>query len=125
MLSEMAAKFINEISHDAHTNAINHGFYEDIAELIEYLSVNDQPRLVKIAQRNFVLAQLAKIASEIGEAVAAIQHDEFMEHLPEELADISIRTYDLADFLGYHHGFDVVAKMEHNRNRPRMHGKTC
>lgn len=125
MTNELIANIINEASEQAHLNAQDHGFYDAIDNLLDYLIVNDQPKLAAIAKRDFVLAQLAKIASEVGEAVAAIQHSEDYEHLSEELADITIRTLDLAAFLGYHHGYDVMTKMEHNKNRPRLHGKTC
>ncbi len=121
----LLAQFINDFAAFAHENAVNHGFYDDIHNLMDYLNVNDQPKLANVAMRDFILAQLAKIASEVGEAVAAIQHSETYEHLSEELADIAIRTADLANFLDYQHGFDIMHKMETNRNRPRLHGKTC
>ena len=121
----LVAQFVNDLSINAHDNAVDHGFYDDIENLIDYLSVNDQPKLAAIAKRDFVLAQLAKIASEVGEAVHAVQHSENYEHLSEELADITIRTVDLAAYLDYHHGFDIEHKMQTNRKRPRLHDKTC
>lgn len=125
MIYTQMADSINFAAKLAHENACEHGFYADIDNLTNYLMVNDQPRLAEIAKRDFVLAQLAKIASEIGEAVAVIQHDRFMEGLNEELADITIRTMDLANYLSYRHGNDVAAKMERNRKRPHLHGKVC
>lgn len=125
MIYDKMAESVNFASKLAHENACEHGFYDDIDNLTDYLVVNDQPELAEIAKRDFVLAQLAKIASEIGEAVAVIQHDRFMEGLREELADITIRTIDLAAYLNYQHGNDVAAKMERNRKRPHLHGKVC
>ena len=126
MIYDQITDKMNYASTLAHENASEHGFYDDIDNLIDYLMVNDQPKLAKIAQRDFILAQLAKIASEIGECVAVIQKNEhYSEGLPEELADITIRTMDLADYLGYNHGTDVSAKMERNSRRPRLHGKIC
>ena len=119
------AEYLNEASTLAHENATTHGFYDDIDNLIDYLTVNDQPRLAEIAQRNFILAQLAKICCEVGECVEVIQKQRYYEGLSEELADIAIRTADLAGYLGYHHGTDIAAKMERNANRPRLHGKLC
>ena len=125
MIYTQIADSINAASKFAHENACEHGFYDDIDNVMDYLNVNDQPRMAENARRDFVLAQLAKIASEVGEAVAVIQHDRFMEGLSEELADITIRTIDLAQYLGYQHGNDVAAKMERNAKRPRLHGKVC
>ena len=76
---------INGMASDIHLNAVKHGFYEEADDMIAYLAVNDLPGLVKVAKTNFVLAQIAKIASEAGEAVSAIQHGNWNE-LPEELA---------------------------------------
>ena len=115
---------ISGMASEIHDNAVKHGFYEEADDMIAYLAVNDLPGLVKVTKTNFVLAQLAKIMSEGGEAVAAIQHDEW-EELPEELADIVIRTLDLADYLGYPIGDVILAKMEKNKNRPYKHGKVC
>jgi phosphoribosyl-ATP pyrophosphohydrolase len=115
---------INGMAADIHCNAVMHGFYEEADDMIAYLAVNDLPGLVKVAKTNFVLAQIAKIASEAGEAVSAIQHGNWNE-LPEELADIVIRTLDLAAYLGYPIGDVIIAKMEKNKNRPYKHGKEC
>lgn len=125
MIYDKIAESLNYTAKLAHENACSHGFYDDIDNRMDYLTVNDQPKLAERCKRDFVLAQLAKIASEVGEAVAVIQHDQFMEGLNEELADITIRTMDLAYYLNYHHGHDVAAKMERNAKRPYLHGKTC
>lgn len=125
MMFERISDAINEAAYNAHYNASGHGFYEDIDNIVDYLDVNDQPKLAKKVQRMFILSQLAKIASEIGECVAVIQKQEYYEGLSEELADITIRTMDLAKYLGYNHGNDVAAKMERNTQRPRLHGKIC
>lgn len=115
---------ISGMASEIHDNAVKHGFYEDTDDLKAYLAVNERWDHVKTAKMNFVLAQLAKIMSEGGEAVAAIQHGEW-EELPEELADIVIRTLDLADYLGYPIGDVILKKMEKNRRRPYKHGKEC
>lgn len=41
----------------------------------------------------------------------------------EELADIVIRTLDLAEFLGADLGAVIQAKLEYNRTRPYKHNK--
>ena len=125
MAGDIYANMLNQLAFEAHTNAVKHGFYSDIDELTESLYESDKPHMNYVANRDFILAQLAKIASEVGEAVAVIQHDPNYKGLNEELADITIRTMDLASFLSYNHGNDVIAKMEKNKNRPIKHGKLC
>ena len=125
MSGNIYANMLNELAVDAHKNAVKHGFYQDIDNIINKLYNDDEPDLIAIAHRDFVLAQLAKIASEVGEAVAVIQHNKDMEGLNEELADITIRTMDLAAFLMFNHGDDVINKMKKNKERPLKHGKLC
>lgn len=125
MIYDQIADTLNYAAQHAHENASGHGFYDSIDNRLDYLTVNDQPKHARAAQRDFILAQLAKIASEVGEAVAVVQKKEDYEGLSEELADITIRTMDLATYMGYHHGNDVAAKMERNSTRPRLHGKIC
>lgn len=115
---------INSLCVEAHEMARSKGFYEDIEDLQDYLQVNDQPEKHAVAGTDFTLAQLAKIASEVGEAVSAIQHGEYLE-LHEELADICIRVFDLAGHLDVRLGDCIILKMDKNRKRPYKHGKVC
>ena len=117
---------LNEIVAEAHITAGTHGFYDDIRAMTVFLNQQDQSALAAIAKRDFVLAQLAKVASEVGEAVQAIQrHDINSAELETELADIVIRVADLAGFLDVNLGLAVHRKMAVNRSRPRKHGKIC
>ena len=115
---------INGMCYDAHNTAVEHGFYEELDEVQNYLQVNDQPQKHADTGTFFTLGQLAKIASEVGEAVSAIQHGEYLQ-LHEELADIVIRTFDLAEYLGCRLGDCIVLKMKKNKDRPYKHGKLC
>ena len=63
---------------------------------------------------------LALITSEIGEAVEALR-DGDMAGFHEELADIIIRTLDLAACTGGDMDSMVHAKIEKNRGRPYLH----
>lgn len=119
------ANYMNLASESAHDNAERHGFYQDINLLLDYLHKNDLPDHAETAKRDFVLAQLSKIACEVGEAVSCIQHSRTMDGLPEELADIIIRVMDLSAWLGFQLGSEVEAKMQKNVLRPYKHGKTC
>ena len=64
---------IDDIAKAVHKNAEEHGFYEDIQNVLDYCTVNDQPRLYAISTMNFTLAQLAKISSETGKPLRCIQ----------------------------------------------------
>lgn len=117
---------LNSIVVEAHDNARDHGFYDDIDAAIGYLGQHDQHALVAIVKRDFVLGQLGKVASEVGEAVQAIQrHDINSSELEEELADVIIRVADLAGYIEMNLGRAVQRKMAVNRSRPRKHGKIC
>ena len=115
---------INGLCFDAHDTAVQHGFYEELYETQDYLQANDQPEKHASVGVDFTLAQLAKIASEVGEAVGAIQYGEYFQ-LREELADIVIRTFDLAEHLECRLGDCIMLKMKKNRERPYKHGKVC
>lgn len=115
---------VNGLSLEAHSTAVQHGFYEEFDDMEDYLALHDQPEKHALGQQLMTLAQLSKIGSEVGEAVRAIQHGEYYQ-LHEELADIIIRTLDLAAFLDCRIGDCVVLKMEKNKERPYKHGKVC
>mgnify|MGYP001572094798 CR=1 FL=1 len=69
--------------------------------------------------------KLALIHSEASEALDAYRNYED-EHLGEELADIVIRTLDLASYLGINMQDQILAKMERNEKREFRHGgKRC
>lgn len=116
---------INDIAAKAHDNAVKHGFYDDYLEVSEVLVKADLPECVDYVKRDFVLAQLSKIASEVGECVAVVQKQRVYDGLSEELADIMIRTMDLAAFMDIELGTAVAAKMAKNESRPYKHGKLC
>lgn len=115
---------INTLCHEAHNIAVEHGFYEEQVDLEEYLASKDEPDKHALATTNFTLAQLAKVACEVGEAVDAIQRGEYLQ-LHEELADVVIRVMDLAGYLEFRLGDCIMLKMEKNRKRPWKHGKLC
>ena len=115
---------INGLASDIHDNAVKHGFYADYLEAHDYLEVNDQMWHAEVLHMNFVLAQLGKIASEVGEAVSAIQHGDH-NGLREELADVVIRALDLGAFIEPRIGDCIMLKHETNRDRPYKHGKQC
>lgn len=116
---------LDELSDVAHDNAVKHGFYDEYSDIYDALSRLDKPDLMKSVTRDMTLAQLAKIAGEVGEAVEAIQKDKGPDDFAEELADIIIRTLDLAAVACLSIGEAVAKKMAFNESRPYKHGKTC
>jgi NTP pyrophosphatase (non-canonical NTP hydrolase) len=64
-----------------------------------------------------VLEALALIASEVGEAVNECRHEKPSENFGEELADIILRTIDLAETCGVDIQAEVLHKMAINEER--------
>lgn len=64
-----------------------------------------------------VLEALALIASEVGEAVNECRHESPSENFGEELADIILRTVDLAQWQGIDLNAVIQAKMEKNEKQ--------
>lgn len=118
-------KVLDYLAKEAHETAKKHGFYDDYENLETYLIVNDKIDWAEDYRRSFVLEQLSKIDSEVGESVAVVQKQRDYSGLAEELADIIIRTMDLSEFLGFKIGEAVIHKMEKNTARPYKHGKLC
>lgn len=117
---------INEIVAAAHDTALEKGFYEDIFAAYNYLDNQGLHAMQQAIKRDFVLAQLSKIDSEVGETVGAIQkRGIYSEDVAEEMADILIRVCDLAGYLEINLGRTVHRKMLLNKQRPRKHGKLC
>lgn len=96
---------INDLVYSAFMTAKKKGFWES-------LELN----------HTVVLAKLALITSEIGEAVEATRKENF-GNLSEELADICIRVFDLAGALQYDLEGEILSKMLINETRPYKHGK--
>ena len=118
-------RVVNDLAKLAHRNARKHGFYDDVELTQGVLFAQGAHAAHRNATRDFVLAQLAKIASEVGETVSAIQHDLSDEAIVTELADVCIRAFDLAEYIGVPIGTAIVKKMRVNEARPYKHGKSC
>lgn len=112
---------ISDLVNEAYENACAHGFHEAHKKMIEAC---EGEGCGEDAERTVILEMLAKIASEVGEAVSAIQHGD-NNALCDELADICIRAFDLAGWLYTDFGSRIIGKMQYNRTRPYLHGKKC
>lgn len=116
-----AEETLKWLSTQANDNAMAHGFYDDAAAVEDTLSSFDAPEEIgAAAERHFLLTQLALIGTEVSEAIQAVRKG---EELGPELADVIIRTLDLAAAEGIDIGATVVDKMIYNEGRPYKHGR--
>jgi len=97
---EMAA--LTSIALKVHAVAIEHGWWEEERNLGEVLCL---------------------IHSEVSEALECLRNNGDPEEFAEELADILIRTLDLAAKLNLNIGYALLEKNEKNIKRPYKHGK--
>jgi NTP pyrophosphatase (non-canonical NTP hydrolase) len=94
---------IREAAKEMHRNAREKGFWDK--------------------ERNFNEA-LMLIVSEAGECCEAYRKNDWGE-VGEELADIVIRVFDLAEGFNIDIEKEINKKMEYNKTRPYMHNKKC
>lgn len=92
---------INDLISAAHDNARDKGFY-------------DKPRETGTL--------IALIHAELSEALEADRKGDKL-NFGEELADVAIRLCDLCGWLDIDLEAFIIAKMEKNAQRPRLHGK--
>lgn len=67
---------------------------------------------------------LGLITTEVAEAIEAVREGN-IQGLPEELADIIIRTLHIASVIGIDIDLAVKDKIKVNEDRPYKHGKLC
>ena len=115
-----AYRGLNALMDEARENALEHGFHEGYDALMATVP----PEQKKELTRTIRLAKLALIASEVGEAVSALQHGD-EQAFTEEVADIVIRVLSLCGDEHIDIGLTVLDKMTLNRSRPYKHGKEC
>ena len=110
----------NDLVREAYDNSEEHGFHKAYDELMNEVPVE----MKKAMRRSAILAKLALIGSEVGEAIRAVQHGDEVD-LATELADIVIRVLDLCGSEYIDLGRVMMVKMMRNRTRPYLHGKEC
>lgn len=111
---EEAAMMMQRLQRRCHEISVAHGFWE----------VEQDVRI-----------KLMLIHSEVSEAFEALRRqrssdsEPMSDHIPtmpafnEELADIQIRLWDLAEAEGIDLGRTALEKMHYNESRPYLHGK--
>lgn len=99
---------MDELGIEIRENNILHGW--DVVNPIDWEDSIDK-----------IPAKLALIHSEDSEALEAFRHTN-KDNFREELADVIIRTLDLAYGLGFSMDSAVAEKMKKNRDREYKHG---
>jgi NTP pyrophosphatase (non-canonical NTP hydrolase) len=105
---------IRELQKRSHEIAVKHGFWA--------------------SSRNYG-EMIALMHSELSELLEAFRHDKLnspSDHCPslltcqeEEMADLAIRLFDLAEHENIDLGRCITVKSDFNETRPYMHGKKC
>jgi NTP pyrophosphatase (non-canonical NTP hydrolase) len=144
---------LNELRDKIHTNAINHGFYNDEVAAVQVVTAAGAEQTVSGVKHAFFAQRIALIHSELSESLEAdrmnrhtdmeafiantTEDDVFNDTLPfdvafkafikgtveEELADVIIRTLDLCGSLGIDIEKHIELKMKYNESREYKHGK--
>ena len=118
--ADVARLSVERLVDEAYDNATEHGFSAIYDDLMAAVPVEQR----RAMRRTILLAKLALITSEVGEAVRALQHGDDLA-FQEEVADIVIRVLDLCGSDHIDLGEEVIQKMQANRRRPYLHGKEC
>lgn len=124
---EILDKSINRIAKWCHANAVEKGFWDDYYEILDEFNEGENvgcQDLIDYANKRklyWLTSMLALIGTEVYEAIEDLR--ETGEVNPEELADIVIRTFDLAAGLEIDLENEVFRKMEINKTRDYLHGK--
>ncbi|MDR1338533.1 MAG: hypothetical protein LBK58_00485 [Prevotellaceae bacterium] len=135
-------KTLNELRDEIHDNAVKHGFYDNVKDGCYNTSV-------RVLEHAFFAQQIALIHSELSEALEADREEKYptkeglsiitnpvkveewkslfertiKNTVPDELADVIIRTIDLCGYLGIDIEKHVELKMRYNELREYKHGK--
>ncbi len=91
---------INKLTHEAFETAKDKGWWDSSRSLIECLAL---------------------VHCEVSEAIEDCRVGDF-EHVPEELADVLIRVFDLCGSRDWDLEKAVLDKMAFNKTRPYRHG---
>lgn len=107
---------LNDLAQEIHEWARLKGFYNR-----EILSPNDGR--FHIENPSLPAEKLLLIVSEVTEALSALR-DEDVSSEAEEIADTFIRLLDYCAWREFDIEYHIAKKMEFNRSRPHLHGRS-
>lgn len=123
------AKAIDKFAILCAMQSIKSGFAEDQRGIINLVDEHGTSDQMDWLYDCILQAELARIGSEVGEAVEAVRKPQIDKSIPDmenfivEIADILIRCGDTAKRAYFNLGPAVVKKMLYNATRPYKHGK--
>jgi phosphoribosyl-ATP pyrophosphohydrolase len=115
---------LDELAKEIHERGCAKGFWDRAT--IALPDDPTEPRFAppkRIENPSVIPEKLALVHSEVSEALDALRDDD-QEHFAEELADVLIRTLDIAAFCGLSMDEAVEAKMQKNLGRPQLNGRS-
>lgn len=112
---------LNEIVIKAHDNAKEKGFWKEY-NLLSYMETKEVYEIEDSIRNAYISQNLMLIVSELSEALESLREND-TDNFKEELADVIIRTCDLAGGLNIDLEAEVIKKMDKNSKRLYKHGK--
>lgn len=116
---------ISELVKITHENARSKGFWDDWDSICWEDGLGErEDSTLDIGElfNNALASRLMLIVSEVSEALEALRKGD-IDNFEEELADVIIRTCDLAGGLDIDLEAELRDKIEKNNSRPYKHGK--
>lgn len=75
-----------------------------------------------VTSKENMLEKLMLVVTELSEGVEAVRHGDWT-NFSEEMADATIRIFDICGSIGIDLENEIAVKMGVNEQRPHMHGK--
>ena len=131
---------INQLIKEAHDNAVNKGFHRDYDLLVNSIKEKVTPENIKQMDRllgyvklveinkdiNLIVTELSEASEHIRKRTLLTDSEKkyWKESFEEEIADAVIRIADLCGQYNIDLEYFIKEKMEYNKTRPNMHGKS-
>ena len=120
---------LNELRNQIHSNAVSKGFWDNeihnIPEKLALIHSEVSEALESLRTNNWAEISPSKLLNDVQGTEEFIQKykESIKPSFEAELADIIIRTLDLAGFYNIDIESHIYAKMKYNSSRPYKHGK--
>lgn len=115
---------LDDLAKEIHERGCTKGFWDRAK--IELPDDPTEPRFAppkRVDNPSVIPEKLALVHSEVSEALDALRDDD-QDHFAEELADVLIRTLDIAAFCGLSIDEALTDKMAKNLSRPPLNGRS-